>query len=1204
MSFVHLHVHTEYSLLDGACRIEQLLDRVQELGQKAVAITDHGCMYGVIDFYKAAKKRGIQPIIGCEVYVAKRGRLDKVHELDGENRHLVLLCENETGYRNLAAMVSKAWTEGFYNKPRVDFELLEQYHEGLIALSACLSGEVPRALLRGDYEGAKAAALNYQRIFGEGNFYLELQDHGLEDEHYVNPNILKLARETGIPLVVTNDCHYIREEDREMHKVLLCIQTGRTVEDPEAMDFGSGQLYVKSEEQMRALFPEAPEAADNTVKIAERCRVEFEFGKTKLPRFTTPDGSDNQAFFVRLCQEGLLRRYGEHPDPALQQRLDYEIATISQMGYVNYYLIVWDFVRYAKSVGIPVGPGRGSGVGSLAAYCVGITNVDPIRYGLIFERFLNPERVSMPDFDIDFSDERRDEIIDYVVGKYGADHVAQIVTFGTMAARAALRDVGRAMAMPYGAVDQVAKLVPGGQGQAASLTLDKALARSKEFREKYETDDQARRLIDMARKVEGMPRNASTHAAGVVITDRPVMDYVPLAKTDKGVVTQYTMTAIEELGLLKMDFLGLRNLSVIEHAQELIRRKDPQLDVEKLPEGDKETFAMLSQGFSEGVFQFESGGMKRLLVQAKPESVEDLTALVSLYRPGPMQFIPTYLENRLHPEKVRYRHPKLAPILGMTYGCILYQEQVMQIFRDLAGYSLGRADIVRRAMAKKKREVLEKEREVFLHGQRREDGSWEVEGCLRRGVDEPTARALFQEIESFASYAFNKSHAAAYAVLAYQTAYLKCHFPREYMAALLSSVLGWTAKVAEYIAECERLGIAVLPPHVNDSENGFTVVEGGIRYGLLAVKNLGKGVIARMIQERREGGPFTSFYNFCKRMFGRDLNRRAVESLIKCGALDGLGNNRREMLLALDGVLDGLEDDKRRNVEGQLGFFDAPDSSEAGEPPIPKAEDFPHLEKLAMEKEVTGMYLSGHPMAAYAGQYQAGGYARMDEIDLSAQGELDRYHDGQRVTVLAIVTAVRKKVTRSGGTMAFLTLEDMYGAITALVFPSVLEQSAGLAREGAVAEVTGRLSFPEEKEPELVCEVLAPPPGEDRPQQAQGTARRPGLYLQVDSKEDPRYRKAMQYVAIFDEGQSDLYLTFRDTGKTLRAPARYRVAMNPVLLQALEKLLGRENVVFQGSLQEKPPAVSTGKRPMPWFHRKEDGNVKNEGSGENLAGTP
>ncbi|MFR0838953.1 MAG: DNA polymerase III subunit alpha, partial [Neglectibacter timonensis] len=942
MAFVHLHLHTEYSLLDGACRIERLLDHIQEMGQNAVAITDHGCMYGVIDFYKAAKKRGVKPIIGCEVYVAKRTRFDKVHEFDAENRHLVLLCENETGYRNLITMVSKAWTEGFYNKPRVDFELLQQYHEGLIALSACLSGEIPRALARNDYEGAKEAALQYRDIFGEGNFYLELQDHGLDGEHYVNPNIIRMSRETGIPLVVTNDCHYIAPEDSRMHHILLCIQTGRTVEDADTLEFGSEEFYCKTEEEMRALFPELPEAADNTVKIAERCHLEFEFGKTKLPHFETPDGSGNEEFFVRMCREGLLRRYGEHPDQSLKDRLDYEIETISTMGYVNYYLIVWDFIRYAKSVDIPVGPGRGSGAGSLAAYCMGITNVDPIRYGLIFERFLNPERVSMPDFDIDFSDERRDEIIEYVVEKYGADHVAQIVTFGTMAARGALRDVGRAMAIPYSKVDQVAKLVP----MELNITLDKAMKVSAEFREKYESDDQVRELVDMARKIEGMPRHTSTHAAGVLITDRPVMDYVPLAKNDDAVVTQFTMTTIEELGLLKMDFLGLRNLSVIDNAEKMIRRREPQFSMERIPEDDENVFAMLSAAASEGVFQFESGGMKRLLVQARPESIEDLTAIISLYRPGPMQFIPAYLENRKNPGKITYRHERLRNILDVTYGCIIYQEQVMQIFRDLAGYSLGRADIVRRAMSKKKHDVLNREHEVFLHGQRREDGSWEVEGCVNRGVDEATAEALFKEIQNFASYAFNKSHAAAYAVVAYQTAYLKYHYPCEYMAALLSSVLGWTGKVAEYIEECERLDISVLPPHVNYSENGFTVVGKSIRFGLLAVKNLGKGVILRMIAERKSGGDFTSFYNFCKRMFSRDMNRRAVESLIKSGALDGLGNNRREMLLAVGPVLDGLEEDRRKNVEGQMGFFDTAGASEGGEPSLPHADDFPPQDKL------------------------------------------------------------------------------------------------------------------------------------------------------------------------------------------------------------------------------------------------------------------
>ena len=1160
MAFAHLHVHTEYSLLDGACRMERLLDAAKEMGQTAVAITDHGCMYGVVEFYKAAKKRGIQPILGCEVYVARRTRFDKVHELDGENRHLVLLCENETGYHNLLALVSKAWVEGFYSKPRVDLDLLREHHEGLIALSACLAGEIPRALTRGDYEGAREAALRYEGIFGRGNFYLELQDHGMAEQKRINPQLIRLSRETGIPLVATNDCHYIAPEDSRMHRVLLCIQTGRTIEDENAMEFGSEEFYFKSEEEMRALFPDVPEAADNTVKIAQRCQVELEFGKTKLPAFFTPDGSDNLEFFRRLCQEGLIRRYGEDPPQEYRDRLEYEIRVISQMGYVNYYLIVWDFIRYARSVGIPVGPGRGSGAGSLAAYCVGITNVDPMRYDLLFERFLNPERVSMPDFDIDFSDERRDEIIGYVVDKYGADHVAQIVTFGTMAARGALRDVGRALNIPYNKVDQVAKLVPFSLG----MTLDTALKQSRELRERVGSDPQVGELFDMARKVEGMPRHASTHAAGVVITDKPVMDYVPLSKNDDAVVTQYTMTAIEELGLLKMDFLGLRNLSVIDHAEKLIRRREPGFSAQNLPEDDPAAFQMLSQGNSVGVFQLESPGMKRLLTQAQPAGVEDLIAIISLYRPGPMQFIPQYLESRKDPASVHYRHPLLRPILEPTGGCIIYQEQVMQIFRDLAGYSLGRADIVRRAMAKKKHDVLEREREVFLHGQVGEGGQVEIDGCLRRGVDEATAQALFQEIESFASYAFNKSHAAGYAVVAYQTAYLKCHYPCEYMAALLSSVLGQTGKVSEYIEECGRLGISVLPPHVNFSEAGFTVVGKSIRFGLLAVKNLGRGVIARMVEERRGGGEFTSFYNFCKRMAGRELNRRAIESLIKCGALDNLGNNRREMLLSVESVLDALEADKRRNVEGQMGFFDTPGSSQAGEPPLDKAEDFSAVDKLNMEKEVTGMYLSGHPMSAYAGLYQEGGYARMDEILQSAGEEGGRYQDGQWVTVLGLVTAVRKKATKSSSQMAFVTLEDMYGALTALVFSRPLEQYGSLLYEGSVVEVSGKLSFTEEKEPELVCQSMAKPAEPTAVAGGSGKQVRPGLYLRLESESDPRYRKAMQYIAIFDGGSTQLYLTFRDTGKLLRAPAKYLVDMNRPLLRALQELLGKDNVAYFG----------------------------------------
>ena len=1161
MAFAHLHVHTEYSLLDGACRMERLLDAAKEMGQTAVAITDHGCMYGVVEFYKAAKKRGIQPILGCEVYVARRTRFDKVHELDGENRHLVLLCENETGYHNLLALVSKAWVEGFYSKPRVDLDLLREHHEGLIALSACLAGEIPRALTRGDYEGAREAALRYEGIFGRGNFYLELQDHGMAEQKRINPQLIRLSRETGIPLVATNDCHYIAPEDSRMHRVLLCIQTGRTIEDENAMEFGSEEFYFKSEEEMRALFPDVPEAADNTVKIAQRCQVELEFGKTKLPAFFTPDGSDNLEFFRRLCQEGLIRRYGEDPPQEYRDRLEYEIRVISQMGYVNYYLIVWDFIRYARSVGIPVGPGRGSGAGSLAAYCVGITNVDPMRYDLLFERFLNPERVSMPDFDIDFSDERRDEIIGYVVDKYGADHVAQIVTFGTMAARGALRDVGRALNIPYNKVDQVAKLVPLSLG----MTLDTAMKQSKELREKVEADPQVKELWDMARKVEGMPRHASTHAAGVVITDKPVMDYVPLSKNDDAVVTQYTMTAIEELGLLKMDFLGLRNLSVIDHAEKLVRRREAGFSIEAAPEDDGAVFHMLSEGHSEGVFQLESPGMKRLLVQAQPACVEDLIAIISLYRPGPMQFIPQYLESRKNPESVHYRHPLLRPILEPTGGCIIYQEQVMQIFRDLAGYSLGRADIVRRAMAKKKHDVLEREREVFLHGQQREDGTWEVDGCLCRGVDQRTALELFKEIESFASYAFNKPHAAGYAVVAYQTAYLKCHYPCEYMAALLSSVLGQTGKVAEYIEECGRLGISVLPPHVNYSDTGFTVVGKSIRFGLLAVKNLGRNVIARMVAERRAAGEFTSFYNFCKRMAGRDLNRRAIESLVKCGALDGLGNNRREMLLAVERVLDSLEADKRRNVEGQMGFFDAPGSAQGGEPPLEKTEDFSAADKLNMEKEVTGMYLSGHPMAAYAGLYQEGGYARMDEILQSAgERETGRYQDGQWVTLLGMVVGVRKKATKNNAQMAFVSLEDMYGAITALVFPKVLEQYGSLLYEGAVVEVQGKLSFTEDKAPELVCQSLGKPADPVSVKAPAGKPVRPGLYLRLSSQRDPRYDKVMRYIAVFDGGATDLYLTFQDTGKLLRAPAKFRVEINRPLLRALKELLGAENVAYYG----------------------------------------
>ena len=1168
MAFTHLHLHTEYSLLDGACRIDRLLDAAKEMGFKSIAITDHGSMYGVVDFYKAAVKRGIKPVIGCEVYVAKRSRFDKVHEFDHENRHLVLLCKNQTGYQNLLKLVSKAWTEGFYNKPRVDMELLEEYSEGLIALSACLAGEIPRLLSANDYDGAKSAALRYLSIFGKNNFYLELQDHGLSEQKRTNPDIIKISKETGIPLVVTNDCHYIKKEDSKMHHILTCIQTGKTIEDTDTLEFGSDEFYVKSEDEMRSLFSLHPQAADNTALIAERCNVTFEFGNTKLPAFTTPDGSDNYDFFKKLCFDGLYARYGDSPDPAVTERLKYEIDTINSMGYVNYYLIVYDFIRYAKSKGIPVGPGRGSGVGSVAAYCVGITGVDPIKYDLLFERFLNSERVSMPDFDIDFSDERRQEIIEYVLEKYGSDHVAQIITFGTMAARGSIRDAGRAMAIPYAKVDNVAKLVP----MELNMTLGKALQMSKEFKDSYDRDPQIKELIDMAMQIEGMPRHSSTHAAGVVITDKPVDNYVPLARNDDSIVTQFTMTTIEELGLLKMDFLGLRNLSVIDNAVDMIHAHTPDFDMDKIPEDDPAAYRMIDTGATEGVFQFESGGMRRLIVQAQPSKLEDLIAIISLYRPGPMQFIPTYIENRKFSHKIAYKHEKLKSILDVTYGCIIYQEQVMQIFRELAGYSLGRADIVRRAMSKKKHDVLEQERKVFIYGEQDKDGNVLVEGCIRKGVDEETAKALFKEIENFASYAFNKSHAAAYAVVAYQTAYLKCHFPCEYMAALLSSVLDSGSKVAQYIEECNRLHITVHPPHVNYSENGFSVVDGKIRFGLLAIKNLGRGVIARLLTERKSGGSFRSFYDFCKRLQGRDLNRRGVESLIKCGALDGLGASRKSMLFSVQNVLDALEHERRRNIEGQVGFFDSNEISGDSEPLLPDIPEYSDLEKLALEKEVTGMYLSGHPMRQYFEIYQSNKVARIDEIFASAEGESEKYKDDERVKLLVLISSVKKKITKSNASMAFVTVEDIYGVIETLVFPSTLEKTGAFIQEGAVVLINGRISFTEEKEPKLICEDILPQSQAINSLSAKASAEcissnkkgPQGLYLRVSSSKDRLYEKAMKYLAVFD-GRTSVYIYFQDNKKTMKAPSRYNVQLNDVLLDALETLLGKENVVVRGN---------------------------------------
>ena len=957
MDFVHLHLHTEYSLLDGCCRIERLLDAALEKGQTAVAITDHGVMYGAIEFYKAAKKRGIKPIIGCEVYVAPRTRFDKQKALDSDYSHLLLLCENNEGYQNLIKLVSAGFTEGFYSKPRVDRELLQKYNKGIIALSACLAGEIPKALLNGDYEKAKETAIWYKSVFGENNFFLEMQNHNLPEQQTINPYMIKLSRDTGIPLVATNDVHYIEKSDAFMHKVLLCVQTGSKINEKNSLEFKTEEFYLKTAQEMAQVFPDVPEALENTVKIAERCNVEFEFGKIKLPFFDT-GGVDHFEYFRNKCYEGLCRNYGKTPDKAVVDRLEYELSVINKMGYVDYYLIVWDFVNYAKSHNIPVGPGRGSGAGSIAAYCMGITGIDPIKYDLLFERFLNPERVSMPDFDIDFCYVNRQRVIDYVIEKYGSDHVAQIVTFGTMAARNAVRDVGRAMDIPYAVCDKTAKLIP----QSVGMTLSRAIEGSKELRDLYEGDSQIKSLLDMAIKVEGMPRHASTHAAGVVISDKPVSDYVPLATNDEAVVTQYTMTALDELGLLKMDFLGLRNLTVIADTEAAVRKFEPDFSADDIPMDDEDTFRMMSEGFTDGVFQFESDGMKNVLRRFHPESIEDLIAIISLYRPGPMDSIPRYINNRHNPQDIKYDTPFLEPILKVTYGCIVYQEQVMQIFRSLGGYFLGRADIVRRAMSKKKHDVMARERNAFVYGEKDENGNVLCEGAVKRGVSEKVAQKIFDEMSAFSSYAFNKSHAAAYAVVAYRTAYLKCHYPAEYLASLLTSVLENTDKISAYTAECRRMGIKILPPSVNESAANFTATKDGIRFGLLAVKNLGQALINRLVKER-ENGEYTSMYDFCSRNFGRDFNRRALEGLIKSGAMDCLHNNRRKMIYNIDNVLSVVDEQKRFSSENQLMLFG--DSEPAPELKLTEIDEMPRAELLAMEKQATGMYLSGHPMSGY-----------------------------------------------------------------------------------------------------------------------------------------------------------------------------------------------------------------------------------------------
>ena len=1152
MSFVHLHVHTEYSLLDGACRIDGIMERVKELGQTAVAITDHGVMYGCIDFYKAAKAAGVKPIIGCEVYVARRGMQDRVHGIDNDPYHLVLLCKNRTGYENLCYLVSEAFLHGFYGKPRVDLDLLKEHHEGLIALSACLAGAVPQYLMENAYEEARKYALNLAEIFGEGNFYLELQDHGIEEQQAVNQGVRRLARETGLPLVVTNDAHYLRREDARMQDVLLCIQTGKTVDDENRMRFATEEFYLKSEEELRQLFPGCDEAFENTVKIAQCCNLDFVFHEYHLPSFPVPEGYTNEAYFQKLCDDGFRERY-PHAPQEYKDRLAYEIGVISRMGYVNYYLIVWDFIHYAKEAGIPVGPGRGSGAASIVAYCLHITEVDPMKYSLIFERFLNPERVSMPDFDTDFCQERRGEVIDYVYRKYGADHVAQIVTFGTMAARGAIRDVGRALNFSYAETDVVAKLVPN----TPHITLKEAMETSPKLKQLYDTDARIKNLIETAMSLEGMPRNASTHAAGVVITADPVCSYVPLSRNDDTIVTQYTMTTIEELGLLKMDFLGLRNLTVIHDAEEEIRKLVPDFAVANIPDDDPETFAMLTQGKTQGVFQLESAGMTGVCVNMKAGSIEDITAIVALYRPGPMDSIPTFIANKLNPGKITYKTPLLEPILKVTYGCIVYQEQVIEIFRSLGGYTMGQADNIRRAISKKKMKIIEAERKAFVYG----DPQQNISGAIARGVSEGVAQSIYDEIVDFANYAFNKAHAVCYAVVAYQTAYLKCHYPRQYMAALMTSVLNSAEKIAGYISECREMGIETLKPDINHSDDHFTVEGNAIRFGLGAVKNVGHGLIRSIVSKRSEGGPFTGLEEFLERMGEGELNKRAVENFIKCGAMDCFGRHRSELLAVYDRMMDGIAASRKKNLEGQLGLFSMlSDEAAPSAMQIPQKPEFSPGELMSMEKETTGIYLSGHPMDDYRGYLKNTSVVPI----FALKGEDSQYKDEQIVSIAGIVQTVKLKMTRNNTQMAYVTIEDDTASMELILFSNVIGEYGGYVRENEAVVVTGKLSARDDKEPQIVVNRVRPmsdyaDPGvrrmleQDRPRKLSGT-----LYLRLPTEEGKLYPKIRAIVNMFP-GTDPVVLFFADT----RLRRGTRCGLQQLMLDELKNVLGEGNVVLK-----------------------------------------
>ena len=1146
MSFAHLHVHTEYSLLDGSNKIKEYVARVKELGMNSAAITDHGVMYGVIDFYREARKQGINPILGCEVYVAPNSRFDR-EVTGGDDRyyHLVLLAENNEGYENLTKIVSKGFVEGYYYKPRVDKELLRTCHKGIIALSACLAGEVPRYLTKGMYEEAKDRALEYQEIFGKGNYFLELQDHGIPDQQLVNQQLMKLSQETGIELVATNDVHYTYADDAKAHDILLCIQTGKKLSDENRMRYEGGQYYVKSEEEMAALFPYARQALENTQKIADRCSVEIEFGVTKLPKYDVPEGYTSWEYLQKLCYEGLDQRY-RIPSQELKDRLAYELDTIRHMGYVDYFLIVWDFIKYAKDHGIAVGPGRGSAAGSIVSYCLGITTIDPIHYQLLFERFLNPERVSMPDIDVDFCYERRQEVIDYVMRKYGKDCVAQIVTFGTLAARGVIRDVGRVMDLPYAYVDSIAKMIP----QELGITIDKALQMNPELRKLYESDETVTHLIDMAKRLEGLPRHCSMHAAGVVICQKPVEEYVPLSRAADGTITtQFIMTTLEELGLLKMDFLGLRTLTVIQNAVQLARKKQPDLQIDKIDYNDKAVLDYIGTGKTEGIFQLESGGMKNFMKELQPHSLEDVIAGISLYRPGPMDFIPQYIRGKNDRSSITYDCPQLEPILAPTYGCIVYQEQVMQIVRDLAGYTLGRSDLLRRAMSKKKAAVMEKERNTFVYG----DEETGVPGCIKNGIDEQTANKIYDEMIDFAKYAFNKSHAAAYAVVSYQTAWLKYYYPVEYMAALMTSVIDNPTKVAEYIYVCRQMGIKILPPDINKGEADFSVDGGDIRYGLAAIKSIGRPVIRAIVNDRKELGEFRNLEDFITRISSRELmNKRLVENLIKAGALDVLGGTRKQFMSIYIQIVDHMQQEKKNSMVGQMSLFDmvSEEQKEEFQIRMPDVGEYTKENLLGFEKEVLGVYVSGHPLESYEEEWRKVISATTADFQVDPEVGYTKVRDGAREIIGGIIAEKTVKHTKTNQMMAFLTVEDLFGTVEVVVFPRDYEKYRQYLEEDNKIFVKGRVSEEDDKASKLICEKILP-----------FGQKKKELWIQFPDKETYLEEEAITYGYLADSEGNDEVMIYCEKEKIVKKlPANKNISINPQILSRLMNHFGENRV--------------------------------------------